>query len=188
MSLSAIILAGGQSRRMGRDKAWLEVDGQSLLARQIALVRSIGAAEVFVSGRVGVDYSAMGCPVVTDEFPDAGPLAGIERGLASMTTSRLLVLAVDLPAMTGEFLRFLVSESSDTVGVVPSVEGRWEPLAAIYPRAAHAVVLAQLRQGNFRAQAFVDALHAQGLVKSWTLTAEPAVEALRNWNEPEALG
>ncbi len=68
MNFSAVILAGGKSSRMGRDKAWLEFDGQSLLARQIACVRRAGASEVFISGRAGVDYSAFGCPVMEDEF------------------------------------------------------------------------------------------------------------------------
>src|SRR5258705_13766374 len=89
MNFSAVILAGGKSSRMGRDKAWLEAGGQSLLARQIGLVRELGAAEVFISGRADADYSEFGCRVLQDKFPDAGPLAGIERALDA-TTSPLL--------------------------------------------------------------------------------------------------
>ena len=105
MNFSAVILAGGKSSRMGCDKAFLEIGGQTLLARQIQLVHDAGAAEVFISGREGVDYSTSGCRVLTDKFPDAGPLAGIERALDTMTSPLLLVLAVDLPAMTAEFLQ-----------------------------------------------------------------------------------
>ncbi|MGB6192080.1 MAG: NTP transferase domain-containing protein, partial [Terracidiphilus sp.] len=84
---------------MGCDKALLEVGEQPLLARQINLAWATRAAEVFISGRAGVDYSQFKCPVLLDRFPDAGtgagPLAGIERGLAALTQPRLLVLAVD---------------------------------------------------------------------------------------------
>src|SRR5690349_130325 len=81
MNFSAVILAGGKSSRMGRDKAWLEINGQILLTRQIELVQAGGATEVFISGRAGMDYSAFGCRVLQDRFPNAGPLAGIERAL-----------------------------------------------------------------------------------------------------------
>ena len=68
-----MILAGGNSSRMGRDKAWLRVDGQRLLDRQIALVRAVGAVEVFISGRADRDYSAFGGLVLHDKHSAAGP-------------------------------------------------------------------------------------------------------------------
>jgi molybdopterin-guanine dinucleotide biosynthesis protein A len=58
--LSAVIAAGGDSSRMGRDKAWLPLDGRPLLVRQIALARSPGPAEVFISGRADTDYATFG--------------------------------------------------------------------------------------------------------------------------------
>ncbi|HEY5345385.1 MAG TPA: NTP transferase domain-containing protein, partial [Verrucomicrobiae bacterium] len=57
MNFSAVILAGGKSSRMGRDKAFLEIGGTTLLARQIGLARELGAAEIFISGRAETDYS-----------------------------------------------------------------------------------------------------------------------------------
>ncbi|MCL4790411.1 MAG: NTP transferase domain-containing protein [Verrucomicrobia bacterium] len=80
MNFSAVILAGGKSSRMGRDKAWLPLDGQPLLARQIELVRELTPKEIFISGLADTDYTSLGCPVLTDEFADAGPLAGIAAG------------------------------------------------------------------------------------------------------------
>ena len=75
MKFSAVILAGGRSSRMGQDKAWLPIDGQPLLARQISLVRELDPVELLISGRSGTDYRSLGCRVLTDGFPDAGPLA-----------------------------------------------------------------------------------------------------------------
>src|SRR6516165_9757616 len=90
MNLSAVVLAGGKSSRMGRDKARLEIGGQPSLARQIQLVKEIGAGEVFISGRAGKNYEEFGCRVLFDQFRDAGPLAGIERAVAEASLSRLL--------------------------------------------------------------------------------------------------
>src|SRR5882672_7158894 len=110
MKFSAVILAGGKSARMGCDKAFVELDGHTLLARQIQLVRAAGAMEVFISGQPGVNYSEFGCPVLTDRFHDAGPLAGIHSALAATDSLLLLVLAVDLPGMTADFLQKLAAE------------------------------------------------------------------------------
>jgi molybdopterin-guanine dinucleotide biosynthesis protein A len=137
MNFSAVILAGGQSSRMGRDKATVELGGQTLLARQIALARNVGATEFFVSGRVGMEYGVTTARILTDRFANAGPLAGIERALAEMSTAHLLVLAVDMPRLTAELLQKLAQVCGIECGAVPQIRSRIEPLAAFYPRRAH---------------------------------------------------
>jgi molybdopterin-guanine dinucleotide biosynthesis protein A len=136
MTFDAVILAGGTSSRMGRDKAFLEFGGQTLLARQIALTREVGAREVFISGREGVDYSAFGCRVLVDNFPNSGPAAGIERALEICASPLILVLAVDMPAMNAAMLRRLLASCDGVGGVIPKTRTGIEPLAAIYPKAA----------------------------------------------------
>jgi len=61
---------------MGRDNAWLEIDGQTLLVRQIALAQAAGATELFISGRADADYSHLDCRVLQDRFPNAGRWQG----------------------------------------------------------------------------------------------------------------
>ena len=73
MNFSAVILAGGKSSRMGRDKAWLEFRGHTLLARQIGIARETGAAEIMVSGRAGGDYSAFGCRILLEKIAARSP-------------------------------------------------------------------------------------------------------------------
>lgn len=136
MKFSAVILAGGKSSRMGRDKTLLEVDGQSLLARQIEVVRAAGASEVFISGRRGMDYTAFDCPVLQDRFPNSGPLGGIQTGLSAASTQHVLVLAVDMPRISTNILGQLARHCTDTAGAIPRVNGAIEPLAAFYPRIA----------------------------------------------------
>lgn len=140
MNFSAVILAGGKSSRMGRDKAWLEVGSQTLLARQIELVRELGAREVFISGRPDVDYAEFDCRVLQDEVPNAGPLAGIAAALEAAKASLVFVLAVDMPNMSADCLRRLVASCTEKAGAVPRVNGAIEPLAAFYPTAARKVI------------------------------------------------
>jgi len=188
MNFSAVILAGGKSSRMGQDKAFLEMDGRPLLARQIELVRAGGAAEVFISGRDGVDYSAFGCRVLKDQLPYVGPLAGIERALSVAAYPLLLVLAVDLPAMPPDLLLRLAARCTETCGVIPQVNGRAEPLAAFYPGAAHALAKLLLDSRQFEARRFANSCVKSGLACP---TEIPAVDApcFFNWNSPaEAAG
>ncbi|MGB8011508.1 MAG: NTP transferase domain-containing protein [Terriglobales bacterium] len=127
MNHDAVVLAGGQSMRVGRDKTLREVGEQPLLARQINLAWATRATEVFISGRAGVDYSRFNCPVLLDRLPGAGPLADIECGLAALAKARLLVLAVDLPAVTEALLNMMAAASPEHLGVIPRLNGRIEP-------------------------------------------------------------
>ncbi len=150
MNFSAVILAGGKSKRMGRDKAWLEVGGKPLIGRQIEFARELGAKEIFISGRAGTDYTALNCPVLMDHFEDAGPLAGIERALQAISTPLLLVLAVDMPRITPAPLQMLLDHCTEKCGAIPRCDNSVEPLAAIYPRSASSLVT-QLLQSRSRA-------------------------------------
>ena len=186
MNFSAVILAGGQSRRMGRDKAWLPLDGRPLLARQIELVRELGSSEVFISGRADADYASFDCPVLTDRFADAGPLAGIERALDRATAPLVLVLAVDLPRMTDLMLQRLLAECSPGIGVVPRVNRNLEPLAALYPKAAQSIAVDLLQSGVRAVRRFAEHCEQAGLVRFLDLETE-ALPCFSNWNRPEDI-
>lgn len=183
MNFSAVILAGGKSSRMGRDKAFLEIGRQTLLARQIEIVRAAGAVEVFISGRDGTDYSAFNCRVLKDNFRDAGPLAGIEAALAAATNPLLLVLAVDLPAMRVELLRWLAAACGENHGVIPCVGSGVEPLAAFYPRPARALAETQIANDDKAVRAFAERCVQAGLARLEELPATDA-PGFANWNSP----
>jgi molybdenum cofactor guanylyltransferase len=188
MTFDAVILTGGKSSRMGRDKAFLECDGQPLLARQIALARTVGADKVFISGRAGADYSAFDCRVLEDRFAEAGPLAGIERALSESSSPLILVLAVDMPNMTAAFLRRLANECTETTGIVSRIEGRIEPLASIYPKASTGLIAEFLRSSatSRSARSFANRCVEGGLARFVDLPASET-PILANWNSPTDL-
>jgi molybdopterin-guanine dinucleotide biosynthesis protein A len=186
MNFSAVILAGGKSSRMGRDKARLEIGGETLLARQIQLARETGAAEIFISGRAETDYSEFNCRVLQDKFPDAGPLAGIERALDAAISPLLLVLAVDLPEMNAVFLRQLAMHCAENLGAIPRVNGNIEPLAAFYPKTVQPLAETSLRAGDNAVSIFAERCVQSDLARFVELPASEA-KCFTNWNSPADL-
>ena len=183
MKFDAVILAGGKSTRMGRDKARLEVGGQTLLARQIERAREAGAGQVYISGPADRNYADFGCAVLSDRFEGGGPLAGIEQALAVGSSPVLLALAVDLPDMSAEWLRRLAAESPDDLGVIPKRNDFVEPLAAFYPTSARQLAEAQLGAGNNSAAHFARRCVASGLARFREL-ASGDEKYFANWNAP----
>lgn len=188
MIFSAVILAGGKSSRMGRDKSLLEVDGQPLLARMIQLARDMGADELFISGRADKDYSAFGAPVLRDNFQNAGPLAGIETALRKSSSPFLLVLAVDMPEMSADLLRQLATHCTEIAGAIPRVNGDIEPLAAFYPKnsAGIAAALLMAETGARSAKHFAERCDAAGVATFIDFPASNA-ELFASWNSPADL-
>ena len=186
MSFSAVILAGGKSSRMGRDKAFLELGGQTLLERQIALAEEAGAGEVFISGREGADYSRFSCPVIKDKVQDAGPLAGIESALGMISSPLLLVLAVDLPEMNAMFLRSLFSQCQNGMGAIPCVCGQVEPLAAFYPRTAKMFAESLLRDEN-NSVTFLARHCVQSKLARFVECGDHERKFFANWNSPAEI-
>jgi molybdenum cofactor guanylyltransferase len=130
-ALTAFVLAGGKSTRMGTDKAFVELRGRSLLANALETARAV-AAKVRIVGDPA-KFSAFGT-VIQDVYPDRGPLGGIHAALASSDTELNLTVGVDLPLLDARFLNHLihVAENCDALVTVPQVNGYYEPLCAVY--------------------------------------------------------
>jgi molybdopterin-guanine dinucleotide biosynthesis protein A len=106
------------------------------------------------------------CEVVSDEVADAGPLAGVSAALRTCATPLLVVLAIDLPLMTAEYLSSLLAISGSEQGVVPVSFRGPEPLAAIYPLGTLPLAQATLESGDYSMRGFVAKASAHGLLRS----------------------
>jgi molybdopterin-guanine dinucleotide biosynthesis protein A len=149
MTLTAVLLAGGESRRMGRDKATVVFRGQPLWERQIELLRSLQPEKIFVSVRTEPSWLPADTELLLDAPPSRGPLSGLTMALERIETSHLVVLAIDMPFMTNEQMQALWRLATVGCGVLPMIGDRAEPLAAIYPRGASPDFLAALSGGDF---------------------------------------
>ena len=184
---TAVLLAGGKSTRMGRDKAGVLVGGQPLWQRQLATLRAVQPQELFISGKADGPYAGAGVEILADNFPGLGPLAGLEAALRRARHPLVLVLAIDLPAMTADFLSGLVhAAAASATGCVPCADGWFEPLAAVYPRACQPLAAACLREPDRSMQRFVRLAAEQGFMRVRAL-ADSERGLFQNLNEPGDL-
>ena len=131
ISLTGIVLAGGQSRRMGRNKALMELEGQTLIARVLDKVSSL-CDELIISANNADLYVHLPARVVPDVIPGRGALSGIHAGLCAMRNEMALVVACDMPFLNLRLLRYMVILAPGYDVIVPRVGEAYEPLHAIY--------------------------------------------------------
>ncbi len=179
--VTGLILAGGHSRRFGRDKALAEVDGVPLVARVYDALAPHCAEVLIATGATPRAYPVP-ARVVLDAVPEAGPLAGLLAGLAAARTPWLLVAACDLAGLTPAALASLLRGAAPDVDAVVAVDadGRRQPVCALYRAEAVAPVAAMhLAAGRRALHALLDAL----------TVCEVALDpvALRNANTSEDL-
>lgn len=130
---TGFVLAGGLSRRMGRDKAQIPWNSGTLLTHAVGVLQEI-ASEVLVVGTVKSADAAV--VAIADVFPNRGPMAGIHTALKHTSTDWNLILAVDLPLVQPELFGFIAGrcKNASALAVVPKVSGRLQPLCAAYHR------------------------------------------------------
>lgn len=175
--LSAFILVGGRSSRMGRDKAAMQLNGRTLLDRALSLARSL-TSTVFT---VGAAYD------VRDRYPGAGPLAGIHAALRASSTDLNLILAVDTPFLTSALLRFLVAEAerSTALATIPRSGGRLHSLCAVYRRAFADAAEQALSAGQNKIDALFSTVPVRLVEEPELLALDFTPEMFDNLNTPE---
>ncbi len=186
MSISAVLLAGGQSRRMGRDKPTILFHGKPLWRIQLDLLRKLRPAEIFVSARTDPAWRPPDVTFVADELPSRGPLSGLTATLARIRSNHLLVLAIDMPFMNEDHLRYLCDEIEPGRGVLPMIGNRAEPLAAIYPVEARVDFVNALSGADFSMQTLTNQLVKMGRLRVIRVSEEDQ-RFYRNLNEPDDL-
>ncbi len=184
--ISGFILAGGKSTRMGRDKAFLEFEGANLLDRAMRTASAV-AAKVFI---VGDPDKFPPCPsVIADEYRDRGPLAGIHAALRRSATELNLILAVDLPFVSPDFLQFLVkrAEAAQALVTLAEADGRLQPLCAIYRQTFAEVAEGALRRGQNRIDRLFTREITQRIAESeWSSQGFPR-KLFHNLNSPSDM-
>ena len=161
LNLSGFVLAGGKSHRMGRAKAELVLGGETMLERQIQVLRAV-CRSVAVIGNPQ-SPSNLDIPGWPDELPGRGPAGGIYTALVHARTEFSLILGCDLPFIGAHFLRFLMRRALDAradVTVPEGCDGRIQPVCAVYRRRALAVVRSSLNADLNKTQDLVHRLRA----------------------------
>jgi len=179
--VTAIVLAGGRSGRMGRDKGSLVVGGQTLIERVVARLRQ-HVSEVLVGGLPSSARVVAGTRSVVDRKRGQGPLMGIASCLAASRSDRNLVAACDLPDIPDRLIERLLEEALDCEAAVPRGPGGLEPLLAVYRRRLLPDIERVLAAGEHRIRAAYEGRQ----VRFVDLTAL-GIDSLPNLNTPEDL-
>jgi molybdenum cofactor guanylyltransferase len=186
-AFSAFILAGGRSTRMGTDKAFVLLEGQTLLKRALDLARSL-TSDVRVVGDPAKFTSF--APVIEDLFPGCGPLGGIHAALRASETDLNLALAVDMPFLTPALLAYMLERAKNAESVmvtIPRTAGGWQPLSAIYRREFASIAERALRAGHYKVDALFPEAGVQVISELELQSAGFAPELFSNLNTPADL-
>jgi molybdopterin-guanine dinucleotide biosynthesis protein A len=156
---TGVVLAGGRSSRMGRDKALIEVDGRSLLDRALDKLEP-HVQELLVIGDP-LKYGHVGPFVFADDIPGVGPLGGLVTAMRYASHDRMLVLACDMPNVTADlFVLLKAGLQAEGFAFVPACDGRTEPLAAAYHRRCRSTFEARVAQGEWKVSDALEQVHA----------------------------
>lgn len=135
-AFDGVVLAGGASNRMGRDKAMIEIDGVAMVSIAVGALRDAGAADVWVVGGDQTSIEALGHRWVPDLHPGEGPLGGVITALSTATSDVVAVLACDHIAAAAPAVRIVVGALGQGDVSIPVVEGRSQTLHAAWRRSA----------------------------------------------------
>ncbi|QBD81506.1 molybdenum cofactor guanylyltransferase [Ktedonosporobacter rubrisoli] len=192
---AGIILAGGRSRRMGRDKAFLSLPGPgertfveylthlltSLCHEVVLVVRDTEQMARYAS------YATSNIRLVADKVADTGPLMGLYTGLGAIATTHALVVAVDMPFVQPVMASFLLSCPLDEAPVVPVVKAIPQVLLAVYPRTLVPQLEALLQEGRRDLRSVLEARHVHYIDETHLREIDPQLRSFVNVNTPEEL-
>ena len=178
-------MAGGMSRRMGQDKAWIPFEGRPIIARVIEVLREV-ADEVLIVAN-DARYAELGLRLVPDRFPQGGALGGIATGVGAAAYERVLVAACDMPFLRADVWRTLIARADGADAAVPRIGGEFETLHAVYTKACLPAMEQALAAGRMRVISFFPDVRVRAVGEAELRAVDPELRAFTNVNTPEEL-
>lgn len=184
---SLVILVGGRGSRMGgADKARLVLDGRTFVERLVARLGPL-FGEVLLAGGEPEAYADLGLPTVPDLHPSGGPLQGIAAGLEAMAGERAFVCACDMPLVNPEVVRRMLALQGGHDAVVARVDGRPQPLHAVYGRSCRETARELARQPGLPVARLLDRVDGLWLSEEHLADLPGWRESFANANTPDDL-
>lgn len=187
-SVSAAVLAGGRSSRMGHDKALIEVQGKSILERVLRSLSEVTAQVLIVGDREA--YRGYGVPVLSDAVSGAGPLGGIYTALVNSPSEYMFIVGCDMPFLSSSLLQAMAFEPREIDALVPCLDdhsGRSgvQPLHALYSTRCVDSIMARLKRDELKVQLFLDDVNTRFLDSRWLRQFDPDLRSFMNVNTPD---
>ena len=188
--ITAVILAGGMSRRLGRNKALEPFEGEPLIRRVVSRMSRVGdSVAVIVNDeeRAAELNLPDGVASVVDRFPDKGSLGGIVTGLLTATTDWSAFCACDMPFLNPELYEYLASQRTGYDAVVPVVEGRPEPTHALYSRVCIGPIRERIDADDLKISSFFSDVRVLLVPEQEVRSKDPDLLSFFNINTQEDL-
>lgn len=182
---TAVVLAGGKSSRMGKNKALLPLFDKTNIENIVEKCKNV-ASEVIVVTNDFSQYQFLNLPLVEDTYKNSGPLAGLEAGLRAAKYERVVVVACDMPFVQSEIITILVESLATYDAVVPRINGELHPLFAAYRQSCLVPIQACLQENKRRIIAFYDDVKVNYITENDLLSDDPDIKRVFfNMNNPE---
>jgi molybdopterin-guanine dinucleotide biosynthesis protein A len=182
--MTGIILAGGENRRMGRDKAFLMLDGLPLVEHVLRTLRGIFPQTIIVTNTPSA-YVSYDTVVITDAVDKRGPLTGIYSGLLYSMDEYNFVVACDMPFLNPALIMYMAGLGQNYDIIMPKVSGRVEPLHAIYSKGVLPLIETRLRQDERKIQGILNEAQVRYVTEPEVVRYDPGIRSFKNLNTPE---
>ena len=186
LELTGVVLAGGQSRRLGTDKALLQFDGRTLLARTVETLSPL-CREVIVVTDSPQAHAHPAARLVGDLLPGMGPLGGVYSGLVAAATHYSLVVGCDMPFLNRGVVTYLGSLAPGYDVIIPRHQNLLEPLHSIYGKPCLPFIKDLLDAGRLRVFAFLPHVRVRYVEESELTPWDPGHRSFLNINTPQDL-
>ena len=182
--VSIAVLAGGQSKRMGQDKAFLEVGGRRVIERVLATVSPL-TDDLFISTNSPEQYAEFGLPLIADIYPDKAALGGIYSVIQAARYSSVLVVACDMPFLNTALLKYLIELAPLADVVAPVVEPpQPETMHAVYGKRCLPAIEPRLLANKLRIIGFFDDVSVRYVERADIARFDPHFYSFVNMNTP----
>lgn len=185
-ALTGIVLAGGLSTRMGRDKASLPWGGEDLLHTVLRALAPVCGELIVVSNRPRT-INIAGVAVVADSFAGCGPLAGMHAGLTAASGEYSFVAACDMPYLKSAAVAWMAAAAAGYDAAVPYIDGYYNPLHAVYSRRCLPAIERMLQAGQCRVLDFYPEIRLRPVSAAELAAFDAKLAMLDNLNSPEDL-
>jgi molybdopterin-guanine dinucleotide biosynthesis protein A len=184
--MTGVILAGGKSLRMGRDKAFLELGGTAVIERVISALGGITERLIIVTDDP-LKYAGYGLETASDIYPGVGVLGGIHTGLSYMREDSGFFCACDMPFINPDLVKFIIEKRGRASAAVPRVGGELEPLFAVYSKNCLKPAEDAIKAGEKRIISFFDNIKVKEIPEAEIKSIDPDLLSFMNLNTPEDL-
>ncbi|MGE5172741.1 MAG: molybdenum cofactor guanylyltransferase [Betaproteobacteria bacterium] len=182
--MTGIVLSGGENKRMGTDKAFLKVAGMPIIEHVLRSLNNVFQNIIIVTN-APERYTAYGVRVVSDVFDKRCPLTGVYSGLLRSSEEYNFVVACDMPFLNSRLMAYMAGLAEGHDIVVPVINGRFEPLHAVYSRGLIPIIEDHIRRDRRKIQELYGQLRVRWVTEQEIDRFDPARTSFKNLNTPE---